>query len=436
MLITHEAGKDYKQAVQEAISHAKDISRSLKTFEVEAEPAVKEITKGDHTVTEIMLKATGADRNYSQFSINYLKGEIEGHGNAATEVFSKLWKSQHMPKGDDVSPWIGHKTYPMIVSTITGQDVNPDMVGYGLLKGKTYDPEDLKKWDTKRQEFEKTLEAKAAAIISAVRKQYEAAIVLMATMSGKIEYKDLDKDFASKITQHHAATKTAAEYDTTVETKTIEDKKAELDYIDKTLPTTTGTIYLFNKLKAVIENSGDLDYMRSQAEAMKEARPLIEGEVKSYEEEQAKAARAAAREDKKADKDAELRANIILMATEFNAPAATIAKILHLSENKVEEILRDAGYDSAKLYSEQGKAKVNVIPGGDEVRVTPIFNNNNVEAEKIKSATAVDKMSANDKDAKLRRTIFNMHSVFTSEEIAKYLDLSEIFVARVLDESD
>ena len=341
MLITHEQGKDYKQAIQEAISKATEIRRSLKTFETEAEPVTKEITKEGHTVTEVMLKATGADKNYSQFSINYLKGEIEGHGNEATETFSKLWKSQHMPKGDDVSPWIGRKTYPTIISTITGEANDLDHIGsYGLLKGKTYDPEDLKKWDEQRQEFEKTLKAKAPAIISAVRQQYEAAIVLMATMAGKIEYKDLEKDFVSKITQHHEATKTAAEYDTVVESKTIEDKQAELAYINKTLPITRGALHLYGKLNDLIQASGKADYMKSQAEAMEEAKPLIEGEVKSYEDEQAKAARAAAREDKKADKDAEIQANVRLMAEAF--PAATIAKILHLSENKVKEIIETA----------------------------------------------------------------------------------------------
>lgn len=433
MLITHETGKDYKAAVKAAISKATTISKDLKTFEIEAEPAVKEITKGGTTVTEVMLKATGADKNYSQFSINYLKGEIEGHGNEATEVFSKLWKSQHMPKGDDVSPWIGRKTYPTIVETITGQANDPDRIGYGLLKGKTYDPEQVKKWDEQRQEFEKTLKAKAPAIISALRQQYNAAIVLMATMSGKIEYKALDKDFITKIDHSTAATKNAPARIDVVETKTITDKKAELEYINKTLPTTRGVIYLFNKLKDLIQNSGEIDYMRDQAEAMENEKPLIEGEVKAYEDEQAKAARAAAREDKKADKDKELKQNIV-KSFEMGVPIQAITMLSKVSQAKAEEILKEAGYDPAKPYSEQGKAKVNVIPGGDEVRVTPIFNN--VEAEKIKSATTVDKMSANDEDAKLRRTIFNMHSVFTSEEIAKYLGLSEIFVARVLDESD
>ena len=346
MLITHEQGKDYKQAIQEAISKATEIRRSLKTFETEAEPVTKEITKEGHTVTEVTLRATGADKNYSQFSINYLKGEIESHGNEATEVFSKLWKSQHMPKGDDVSPWIGRKTYPTIISTITGEANDADHIGsYGLLKGKTYDPEDLKKWDEQRQEFEKTLKAKAPAIISAVRQQYEAAVVLMATMSGKIEYKDLEKDFVSKITQHHEATKTAAEYDTVVESKTIEDKQAELAYINKTLPITRGALHLYGKLNDLIQASGKADYMKSQAEAMEEAKPLIEGEVKSYEDEQAKKARANAREDKKAEKDAEIQANVRLMAEAF--PAATIAKILHLSENKVKEILKAAPAEAA-----------------------------------------------------------------------------------------
>ena len=52
MLITHENGKDYKKAVQEAISKATAISKDLKTFEIEAEPAVKEITKDGATVTD------------------------------------------------------------------------------------------------------------------------------------------------------------------------------------------------------------------------------------------------------------------------------------------------------------------------------------------------------------------------------------------------
>ena len=114
-------------------------------------------------------------------------------------------------------------------------------------------------------------------------------------------------------------------------------------------------------------------------------------------------------------------------------PVAVIAQAQQISQAKAEEILTAAGYDPNKPYSEQAKAKVNVIPDGDEVRVVPIVNNN----RKINFTTAVDdKVSANDKDAKLRQTILDMHSIFTSEEIAKYLGLSEIFVAKVLDESD
>ena len=411
MLVTHEENKDYKTMVQEAVAKATEIGQNLKTFEMEAEPVVKEITKDGTTVTEVTLKATGADRNYSQFSINYLKGEIENHGNEATEVFSKLWKSQHMPKGDDVSPWIGRKTYPTIVSTITGEPNDIDHVGsIGLLKGKTYDPEDLKNWDEQRQEFEKTLKAKAAAIISAVRQQYEAAIVLMATMQGKIEYKDLDKDFITTIDHSTKATKDAPARIDIVKTKTISDKKAELDYLNKTLPLTRGTIHLYGKVKDLVKASGDLETMKAQAEAMEEAKPLIEGEVKAYEEEQAKKARATARQDAKAEKDKELKANIV-KSYEMGATLQMITMLTKVTTAKAEEILTAAGYDPAKPYSEQAKAKVNVIPDEDEVY-------------------------ANDKDAKLRQTILDMNSIFKSEEIAKYLGLSEIFVAKILDESD
>ena len=355
MLIAREEGKDYKAAVQEAISKAKEIGKKLKTFEMEAEPAVKEIAKDGTTVTEVMLKATGADKNYSQFSINYLKGEIEGHGNEATEVFSKLWKSQHMPKGDNVSPWIGRKTYPTIIETITDVPNDVDHVGaIALLKGKTYDPENLKNWDEERQEFEKTLKAKAAAIVSAVRQQYEASIVLMATMQGKIEFKDLDKDFITKITHRTEATKNGPAREEVVETKTIGDMKSELTYINKTLAKTRGTIYLFNKLKDLIKASGDLEFMKSQAEAMETEKPLIEGEVKAYDEEQAKAARAAAREDRKADKDAELKANIV-KTFEIGATIQMIVMLTKVTQAKAEEILKAAGYDPAKPFTEQGK---------------------------------------------------------------------------------
>ena len=333
MLISHNTDdQGYKKALSEAISKAKEIGKNLKTFEMEAEPVVREITRDGSTVTEVTLKATGADRNYSQFSINYLKGEIENHGNEATEVFSKLWKSQHMPKGDDVSPWIGRKTYPTIVETITGVPNDIDHVGsVGLLKGKTYDPADLKRWDEDRQVFEGTLKAKAPVIISAVRQQYEASIVLMATMNGKIEYKDLEKDFITTID--------------IVKTKTISNKRAELAYINKTLRLTRGTIHLYGKLKDLIKASGDLEFMKAQADAMELEKPLIEGEVRAYEEAEAKAARATAREDKKAEKDAEIQANVRLMAEAFSA--ATIAKILHLSENKVKEILKAAPAEAA-----------------------------------------------------------------------------------------
>ena len=355
MLITHEKNKDYKTMVQEAVAKATEIGKNLKTFEMEAEPVVKEITKDGTTVTEVTLKATGADRNYSQFSINYLKGEIEGHGNEATEVFSKLWKSQHMPKGDDVSPWIGRKTYPMIVSMITGEPDDVDHIGsIGLLKGKCYDPADLKRWDEQRQEFEKTLKAKAPAIISAVRQQYNASIVLLATMRGKIEYKDLEKDFITTIDHSTEATKDHPAKIDIVKSKTISDKKAELTYINKTLPITRGTIHLYGKIKDLVKASGDLEFMKAQADAMELEKPLIEGEVKAYEEEQAKKARANAREDRKAEKDEETKANII-KTFEMGVPITAITMLSKVSQAKAEEILRDAGYDPAKPFNEQGK---------------------------------------------------------------------------------
>lgn len=355
MLITHEENKDYKTAIQEAISKAKEIGKNLKTFEVEADPATKEITKDGVTMTEVTLKATGADKNYSQFSINYLKGEIENHGNEASETFSKLWKSQHLPKGDDVSPWIGRKTYPTIVSTITGTPNDIDHVGsIGLLKGKTYDPADLKRWDEQRQEFEMTLKAKAPAIISAVRQQYEASIVLLATMQGKIAYKDLEKDFVSTIDHTTEATKDHPAKTEVVETKTIEDKKAELAYINRTLSTTRATIHLYGKIKDLVKASGDLEFMKTQAEAMELEKPLIEGDVKSYEAEQAKKAKATARQDKKAEKDEELKANIV-KTFEMGATLQMITMLTKVTQTKTEQILKDAGYDPAKPFSEQGK---------------------------------------------------------------------------------
>lgn len=356
MLISHnidDAG--YKKALTEAISKAKEIGRSLKTFETEAEPAVKEITKDGSTVTEVTLKATGADRNYSQFSINYLKGEIENHGNEASETFSKLWKSQRMPKGDDVSPWIGRRTYPTIIETITGEPNDIDHVGsIGLLKGKTYDPEDLKNWDEQRQEFEKTLKAKAPAIISALRQQYEATIVLMATMQGKIVFKDLDKDFITTIDHSTEATKDRPAKIDSVETKTIDDKIAELRYINKTLPLTRGTIHLYGKVKDLVKASGDLEFMKTQADAMEEEKPLIEGEVKAYEEEQAKKAKAEARRDAKAEKDEELKASIV-KTFELGATLQMITMLTKVTQSKAEQILKDAGYDPAKPFNEQGK---------------------------------------------------------------------------------
>lgn len=366
MLISHNTDdKGYKTALTEAISQAKAIGRSLKTFETEAEPAVKEITKDGSTMTEITLKATGADRNYSQFSINYLKGEVEGHGNEATEVFKNLWKSQHMPKGDDVSPWIGRRTYPTIIETITGEPNDIDHVGsIGLLKGKCYDPADLKRWDEDRQVFEGTLKAKAPAIISAVRQQYEASIVLMATMSGKIVYKDLDKDFITTIDHSTEATKDAPARINSVETKTIGDKIAELRYIDKTLPLTRGTIHLYGKVKDLVKASGDLEFMKAQADAMEEEKPLIEGEVKAYEAEQAKAARDAAREDRKADRDKELKANIV-KTYELGATLQMITMLTKVTQAKAEEILKDAGYDPSKPFSEQGKEETEPAPANN-----------------------------------------------------------------------
>lgn len=355
LIYKNEHPNDYDQAVKAAISEAKEIGKSLKTFEIEAEPQAKEVEKQGVKMTELTLKATGADRNYSQFSINYLKGEVENHGNAATEVFSKLWKSQHLPKGDDVSPWIGRKTYPAIVETITGVPNDVDHIGsIGLLKGKSYDPNDLKKWDEARQEFEETLRAKAPAIIGAVRQQYEAAIVLMGTISGKIVYKDLEKDFTTTIDHSTEATKNAPAREEAVETKTISDKKAELDYIYKTLAQTRATIHLYGKLNDLIKSSGDLAFMKRQAEAMEAEKPLIEGELKAYEAEQAKAARAAAREDRKLEKDAELKANIV-KTFEMGATLQMIVMLTKVTTAKAKEILKAAGYDPAKPFAEQGK---------------------------------------------------------------------------------
>ncbi|MBQ1760390.1 MAG: hypothetical protein IIZ94_12000, partial [Prevotella sp.] len=58
--------------------------------------------------------------------------------------------------------------------------------------------------------------------------------------------------------------------------------------------------------------------------------------------------------DRKAEKDEETKANII-KTFEMGVPITAITMLSKVSQAKAEEILRDAGYDPAKPFNEQGK---------------------------------------------------------------------------------
>lgn len=421
------------EALKEAMSKAAAQIKTLKTFEIKGDPVVTPVSKSQSLVT-IQVKVTGASRNYSQISQNYLKGECEGNGNAATETFKKIWKDSHARiTTDEASQWIGRAAY---VAILKAAGVDVDHAPATVKTNSENDLDDLLELDAKRAEFEQQLKEHASAILARYLRCVTTQQVI-SSVGHKLEWQALDSFGTTVKKTETSKDKDGKEVTTKKEEVLITpaDQKRKLCYERTILAQYKALSTVKATAEAVLKNSGEPNEIKAKIEEIEVDIPLTEGQVRASEEAEAKAARAAAREDKKADRDKELKASIV-KTYELGATLQMITMLTKVTTAKAEEILRDAGYDPAKLYSEQGKAKVNVIPGGDKVRVTPIFNNNNVEAEKIKSATAVDKMSANDKDAKLRRTIFNMHSVFTSEEIAKYLDLSEIFVARVLDESD
>ena len=433
MTTYNKANANEAEALKEAMSKAAAQIKGLKTFEIKGDPIETPVSKSQNLVT-IQIKVSGASRNYSQISQNYLKGECEGNGNAATETFKKIWKDSHgRLTTDEASQWIGRAAYEAILETA---GINIDTAPATVKTNAENDLDLILRLDVKRAAFEEQLKAHAGAILARYLRCVRTQQV-MSTVGHKLEWQALDSFRTTTKKTEASKDKEGNEITTEKEEVIITpaDQKRKLRY-EKTI---LGQYKALSTIKAtaegVLKNSGDPNEIKAKIEEIETDIPLTEGQVKANEEAEAKAARAAAREDKKAEKDEELKANIV-KTYEMGATLQMITMLTKVTQAKAEEILQAAGYDPAKLYSEQGKAKVNVIPGGDEVRVTPIFNNNNVEAEKIKSATAVDKMSANDKDAKLRRTIFNMHSVFTSKEISKYLDLSEIFVARVLDESD
>ena len=433
MTMYNTAKADEKEALDQAMAKAAEQIKTLKTFEIKGDPVIEYIGTSK-TLAAISIKITGASRNYAQTSQNYLKGECEGNGNAATGTFKKIWKDSHASiTTDEASQWIGRAAYDAILRA-AGVDI--DNAPATIKTNSLNDLELILRLDAKRAAFEEQLKAHASAILSRYLKCVTTQQV-MSSVGYKLKWQALDS-FGTTVKKTETSKDKEGNVITTEKeevTITPADQKRKLRYEKAILGQYKALSTIKATAEGVLKNSGDPNEIKAKIEEIEADIPLTEGQVKANEEAEAKAARAAAREDKKADKDAETRANIV-KTFEMGAPIQVITMLTKVSQTKAEEILRDAGYDPAKTYAEQGKAKVNVIPGGDKVRVTPIFNNNNVEAEKIKSATAVDKMSANDKDAKLRRTIFNMHSVFTSEEIAKYLDLSEIFVARVLDESD
>lgn len=354
MTIYNTAKAEEKAELDKAMAAAPAKIKSLKTFETKGEPVIKKVT-GSENLVQIMIKLSGASRNYAQTSQNYLKGECEGNGNAATDTFKKIWSDSHASlTTDEASQWIGRAAYDAILKA-AGVDTNNAPAT--VKTNSENDIDTIIELDAKRAEFESQLKACASAILARYLRCV-ATQQVMSRVGRKLEWQALDS-FSTTTKK----TETSKDKDGNEVTKeeviiTPADLMRKLRYERAILKQYTALDTLKNMSEAILKNSGDPDEIKAKIEEIEADLPLTEGQVKANEEAEAKAARAAAREDKKADRDAELKANIV-KTYELGATLEMIVMLTKVSQAKAEEIIKAAGFDPAKPYTEQAKAAAN-----------------------------------------------------------------------------
>lgn len=350
---------DPKQAaaLKEAMAKAAQQIKGLKTFETKGDP-VETLVKGTDDCVTIQVKLTGADRNYSQSSLNYLKGEAEGHGNAATDAIKKAWnKFSHKAGTEVLIPWISTRAYKAILENA---GVHEDKIPASTTPAKMVDLDLLVELDPKRQEAEQILLANADQLIKQVVDTAETtAAMAMSNPQGLFRLKSLKqfhtvkevvedvKDKDGKVIATHTTQRTDV---------TIQDKKNAVDYIEKATLVDQAALDLFDMIAGQIEKAGGRDRIKAVLDKYTETYALYKGDVQASEEAEAKAEKAQKRADSKADKDKAKQDAIVLLFKNNVAPAV-IAQAQMISQAKAEEILTAAGYDPNKPYSEQAKAE-------------------------------------------------------------------------------
>ena len=344
-------------ALKEAMAKAADQIKGLKTFEIKGDP-VETLVKGTDDCVTIQVRLTGADRNYSQSSLNYLKGEAEGHGNAATDAIKKVWEKYSHKAGTEVLiPWISTRAYKAILENA---GVHEDKIPASTTPAKLVDLDLLLELDPKRQEAENLLLNNADQLIRQVVDTAETtAAMAMSNPQGLFRLKSLKQGHTVKEEVEEVkdkdgkviATKTTQRTDVT-----IQDKKDAVDYIERATLVNQAALDLFDMIAAAIEKAGGRDKIKAVLDKYTETYALYKGDVQASEEAEAKAEKAAKREDKKAEKDEALKASIVksFMA---GVPMEYITMLTKVSQTKAEEILTAAGYDPNKPYSEQAKAE-------------------------------------------------------------------------------
>lgn len=344
-----------KAALDKAMAEAPAKLRALKTFETKGDPIVK-YTDATKTMAYIQVKVTGASKNYAQTSQNYLKGECEGNGNAATDTFKAMWKNaaQGMTT-DEASRWIGKAAYEAIL-TAAGVDI--DNAPATVKTNAENDVDLLIELDPKRVEFEKALQAKAAAIVPRYLRAVRTQQVITSMAKPQLNFVDL-KSFTTVTTTEEKRTDADKKVTTVqkeVETISPAALKEKLEYEKRISAQYAALEYLHNFSDKALKSAGTPEEVKAKIEEIKADMPLTEGAVKANEEAEAKAEKAQKRADSKANSDQVLKESIV-KSFEMGVPMEAITMLSKVSKAKAEEILTAAGYDPAKPYSEQAKAE-------------------------------------------------------------------------------
>ena len=335
---------DPKQAaaLKEAMAKAAGQIKGLKTFETKGDP-VETLVRGTDDCVTIQVKLTGADRNYSQSSLNYLKGEAEGHGNAATDAVKKAWEKYSGKAGtEDLIPWISSRMYKSILDA---SGLNEDEIPVSTTPAKLVDLDLLVELDPKRQAYEAKLQGAADALIQNVVQAAQGAAAMASKGQKWFLLRPVEKFHTVKEVVEEVKDKDGKVIKTISNQRTdvtIQDKIAAVKYMDKAMFIDQAILDLNDATAAAIEKAGGRDKIKAVLDKYTETYALYKGDVEASEEAEAKAEKAQKRADSKADKDKAIQANIREMATQFKMPAASIAKFLNLSESKVEEVLKAA----------------------------------------------------------------------------------------------